>query len=90
VTLSQVADHIDHIAKVAGPDHVGIGSDFDGTGNELPDGLGDVATYPQLMAELMRRGWSDANIAKLAGGNILRVMAGAEKTAASMAVVTKR
>ncbi len=90
VTLSQVADHIDHIAKVAGPDHVGIGSDFDGTGNELSDGLGDVSTYPQLMAELMRRGWSDANIAKLAGGNILRVMAGAEKTAASMSAAPKR
>ncbi|MGH6616891.1 dipeptidase [Sphingomonas sp.] len=83
VTLAQVADHIEHIAKIAGPDHVGIGSDFDGTGNELPDGLTDVATYPQLMAELMRRGWSDADIAKLAGGNILRVMAAAEKVAAA-------
>ncbi|QNA86476.1 membrane dipeptidase [Sphingomonas sp. So64.6b] len=90
VTLAQVADHIEHIAKVAGPDHVGIGSDFDGTGNELPDGLGDVSTYPQLMAELMRRGWSDADIAKLAGGNILRVMAAAEQTAASMASARKR
>ncbi|MGY4397578.1 membrane dipeptidase [Sphingomonas sp. UYAg733] len=90
VTLAQVADHIDHIARVAGFDNVGIGSDFDGVGNNLPDGLGDVSTYPKLMAELMRRGWSDANIAKLAGGNILRVMAGAEKTAASMKAVTKR
>jgi membrane dipeptidase len=85
VTLSDVADHIDRVAKVAGHDHVGIGSDFDGTGNDLPEGLGDVATYPALLEELMRRGWSDENIAKLAGGNVLRVMAQAEKVAASLA-----
>jgi membrane dipeptidase len=85
VTLAQVADHIEHIAKVAGVDHVGIGSDFDGTGNDLPEGLGDVATYPALLAELMRRGWSDADIAKLAGENVLRVMARAEQVAAAMA-----
>lgn len=83
VTLSQVADHIEHIAKVAGIDHVGIGSDFDGVGNSLPEGLGNVGTYPALLAELMRRGWSDTNIAKLAGGNILRVMSAAERVAAS-------
>jgi membrane dipeptidase len=85
VTLAQVADHIEHIAKVAGVDHVGIGSDFDGTGNDLPEGLHDVATYPALLAELMRRGWSDADIAKLAGENVLRVMARAEQVAATMA-----
>jgi membrane dipeptidase len=84
VTLAQVADHIDHIAKVAGVDHVGIGSDFDGVGR-MPDGLGGVETYPALLAELMRRGWSDRDIAKLAGENILRVMAQAEKVAAAMA-----
>ncbi|KQN06571.1 membrane dipeptidase [Sphingobium sp. Leaf26] len=84
VTLSQVADHIDHIAKVAGVDHVGIGSDFDGVGS-LPQGLEGVQTYPALLAELMRRGWSDADIAKLAGDNVLRVMAAAEKIAAGMA-----
>ncbi|MBT2242456.1 dipeptidase [Sphingobium sp. BHU LFT2] len=83
VTLSMVADHIDHIAKVAGVDHVGIGSDFDGVGS-LPQGLGSVATYPALLAELMRRGWSDADIAKLAGENVLRVMAAAEKVAEGM------
>lgn len=83
VTLSQVADHIDHIAKVAGIDHVGVGSDFDGVGNSLPEGLGDVSAYPALLAELMRRGWSDADVAKLAGGNVLRVMAAAERVAAS-------
>lgn len=67
VTLSQVADHIDHIAQVAGHDHVGLGADYDGVGNALPEGLEGVDTYPALLAELMRRGWSDADIAKLAG-----------------------
>lgn len=79
VTMSEVADHIDHIAKVAGVDHVGIGSDFDGVGDSLPIGVDDVSTYPALLAELMRRGWSDADIAKLAGGNILRVMERAQE-----------
>ncbi|MBW8743978.1 MAG: dipeptidase [Sphingomonas sp.] len=84
VTLSEVADHIDHIAKVAGIDHVGIGSDYDGVDNSLPEGLESVADYPALLAEMLRRGWSDADVAKLAGGNVLRVMAQAEKVAASM------
>lgn len=84
VTLSDVADHVEHVAKIAGVDHVGIGSDFDGVENVLPEGLGDVGTYPALLAELMRRGWSDADIARLAGGNVLRVMARAEAVAASM------
>ncbi|WP_294393489.1 dipeptidase [uncultured Sphingomonas sp.] len=84
VTLSTVADHIDHVAKVAGVDHVGIGSDFDGVENALPEGLDSVATYPALIGELLRRGWTDADAAKLAGGNILRVMAAAEAVAASM------
>jgi membrane dipeptidase len=85
VTLGQVADHIDHVAKVAGLDHVGIGSDFDGVGNALPEGLGDVSTYPALLAEMMRRGWSDKDVAKLAGGNVLRVMAAAEAVSRGMA-----
>jgi membrane dipeptidase len=84
VTLSEVADHIDHIAKVAGIDHVGIGSDYDGVDNSLPEGLESVADYPALLAEMLRRGWSDADVAKLAGGNVLRVMEQAEKVAASM------
>ena len=84
VTLAQVADHVEHIARIAGVDHVGIGSDFDGTANSLPEGLGDVATYPALLAELMRRGWSDADVAKLAGGNVLRVMERAEAVARDM------
>ena len=83
VTLAQVADHIDHIAKVAGADHVGLGSDFDGL-PELPVGLEGVETYPALLAELARRGWSDADLAKLTGGNVLRVMEGAERVAAGM------
>jgi membrane dipeptidase len=84
VTVAMVADHIDHIAKVAGVDHVGIGSDYDGVGKDLPTGLEDVSTYPALMAEMMRRGWSDADVAKLAGGNILRVMEQAEAVSRSM------
>jgi membrane dipeptidase len=84
VTLADVADHIDHIAKVAGIDHVGIGSDYDGVDNSLPEGLDSVAAYPALLGEMLRRGWSDADVAKLAGGNVLRVMEQAEKVAASM------
>jgi membrane dipeptidase len=79
-TLAQVADHVDHIRQVAGVDHVGLGSDFDGIG-DAPVGLEGVDRYPALLAELMRRGWTDADIAKLAGENLLRVMAAAEKVA---------
>jgi membrane dipeptidase len=77
-TLAQVADHIEHIRQVAGVDHVGLGSDFDGI-PDTPVGLEGVDRYPKLLEELMRRGWSDADIAKLAGENLLRVMAAAEK-----------
>jgi membrane dipeptidase len=84
VPLSQVADHIDHIRQVAGADHVGLGSDFDGI-PESTEGLEGVDRYPALLAELMRRGWSDEDIAKLAGGNVLRVMAEAEAVAAKLA-----
>src|SRR4051794_18227002 len=83
VTVADVADHVDHIAKVAGYDHVGIGGDLDGI-EYAPEGLGTVSGYPLLFAELIRRGWSDANLAKLAGGNVLRVMRQAEAVAASM------
>lgn len=81
-TIAQVADHIEHIRDVAGIDNVGIGSDFDGV-ETLPDGLSGVDAYPNLFAELIRRGWSDADLAKLAGGNVLRVMRAAERYAAS-------
>jgi membrane dipeptidase len=89
VTLAMVADHIEHIAKVAGVDHVGIGSDYDGVGKDLPAGLEDVSTYPALLAELMRRGWSDADVAKLAGGNVLRVMDAADSVSRSMSQAGK-
>jgi membrane dipeptidase len=84
VTLAMVADHIEHIARISGAEHVGIGSDFDGMGKDLPAGLNDVSRYPDLLAELMRRGWSDADIAKLAGGNVLRVLDRADSIAESM------
>jgi membrane dipeptidase len=79
-TLAQVADHIDHIRQVAGADHVGIGSDFDGI-DHVPIGLEDVSHFPDLFAELARRGWSDADLAKLAGRNLLRVLHQAEAVA---------
>ena len=82
-TLSQVADHIDHIRKVAGVDHVGIGGDFDGI-EDLILGLEDVSTYPHLFAELMRRGWSDADLRKLAGENVLRAFTEAERVSARL------
>lgn len=78
-----VADHIDHVARVAGHDHVGLGGDYDGI-PYTPTGLEGVETYPTLFAELIRRGWSDQNLAKLAGGNVLRALRGAEATAKAM------
>jgi len=83
VTVATVADHIEHIAKIAGYDHVGIGGDFDGI-TDTVEGLNGVEDYPNLFAELIRRGWSDKNLAKLAGGNVLRVMRRAEAVAKTM------
>ena len=80
VGVADVADHVQHIREVAGVDHVGIGSDFDGI-PEAPAGLDGVGKYPALFAELARRGWSDADLAKLAGANVLRVMQDAEAVA---------
>jgi len=79
-TLSDVADHIDHVANLSGIDHVGIGSDFDGI-DSTPVGLEDVSTFPALFAELSRRGWNEEELAKLAGENLLRVMGEAETVA---------
>lgn len=79
-TLSQVADHADHVREVAGIDHVGVGGDYDGT-DQLPDGLQDVSCYPALIAELLARGWSEADCGQLASGNILRVMREAQAAA---------
>jgi len=85
VPVGVVADHIEHVVKIAGHDHVGIGGDLDGIGyDEAPPGLNSVAGYPLVFAELIRRGWSDADLAKLAGGNVLRVLREAEAVAASM------
>jgi membrane dipeptidase len=83
--IGLIADHIEHIVKVTGHDHVGLGGDLDGIGyEEAPPGMNSVAGYPLLFAELIRRGWSDADLAKLAGGNLLRVLRRAEAVAASM------
>jgi membrane dipeptidase len=72
-TVSEVADHIEHVREVAGLDHVGLGGDFDGT-DALPAGLEDVTGYPRLLAELAGRGWTAAEMAKLTWGNVLRVV----------------
>ena len=82
-TLAQVADHIDHIRTVAGIDHIGLGGDFDGI-TSVVQGLEHVGTYPALVAELARRGYSDEDLAKIASGNILRVMKAAEAVAARL------
>ena len=82
-TLNQVADHIDHIVSVAGIDHVGYGADFGEIPNH-PQGLEDVSRYPYLTAELLRRGYTDAQVGKIIGGNILRVMRQVEQTAARL------
>jgi membrane dipeptidase len=77
VTVSDVADHVEHIRKVAGVDHVGLGADFDGIAFTIP-GLDDVSTYPRLLEELMRRGWSDHDLKKVLGENFLRVLDAAD------------
>ena len=83
VTISDVADHVDHIRKVAGAEHVGLGGDYDGN-DSWPEGLEDVSGYPRLFAELARRGWSDEDLGRLASGNILRVLRKAEEVAARL------
>ena len=85
VTAATVADHIDHVARIAGHDAVGLGGDYDGIQGTGPVEMKGVDSYPLLFAELARRGWSDANLAKLAGGNVLRVMEQVEAVAAAQA-----
>jgi membrane dipeptidase len=82
-TLAQVADHIDHIRKIAGIDHIGIGSDFDGI-TSVPVGLEDVSKYPALTVELLRRGYSDDDVKKILGLNVLRVIRQVERVAAEL------
>ncbi len=77
-TVAELANHIEHARKIAGIDHVGLGSDYDGT-SELPVGMDDVSGFPQIFAELIRRGWSDADLRKLAGENVLRVLREVER-----------
>ncbi|HUO83406.1 MAG TPA: dipeptidase [Gammaproteobacteria bacterium] len=84
-SLDDVLDHIDHVVAVAGVDHVGLGSDFDGVGDSLPVGLKDVSGYPNLIAGLLLRGYSKADIEKILSGNILRVWTEVEAQAAAPA-----
>jgi membrane dipeptidase len=81
VTVSDVADHIEHIGRVAGRAHVGFGADYDGV-VYLPEGMSGVDSYPLVLVELQRRGWSDAELAGLTGNNLLRVLRQAERVAA--------
>jgi membrane dipeptidase len=83
VTLAEVADHVEHVRKAAGVDHVGLGGDYDGN-DAWPEGLEDVSGYPLLFAELGRRGWTDEDLGKLASGNFLRVLRAAEETASRL------
>ncbi|MBD8698469.1 dipeptidase [Sphingomonas sp. CFBP 13714] len=87
VTAATVADHVEHIARVAGRDHVGLGGDYDGINGTGPQGMTGVDGYPLLFAELARRGWSDADMARLAGGNILRVMDATDAVARSLSAL---
>jgi len=79
-TVEDIADHVEHVREVAGVDHIGIGGDFDGV-EDLPVGMPDVSGYPRLFAELVGRGWSDADLVALAGGNVMRVLRDAEAVA---------
>ena len=85
IDVGVVADHIEHVVKIAGHDHVGIGGDLDGIPYDAaPPGMNSVSGYPLLFAELIRRGWNDQDLAKLAGGNVLRALRQAEAVAKSM------
>jgi len=80
-SVSDVADHVDHVVELAGIDHVGFGSDFDGLGDSLPVGLKDVSMYPNLIAELLDRGYTDEDIAKIGWLNLRRVWREVERVA---------
>jgi membrane dipeptidase len=83
VTIGEVADHLDHVRRLAGADHVGLGGDYDGN-DAWPEGMEDVSSYPRLFAELVRRDWSDEDLGKLASGTVLRAMRRAEAVAARL------
>jgi membrane dipeptidase len=82
--VGEVADHIDHVIRLVGTDYVGIGSDFDGVGDSLPVGLKDVSDYPNLIFELLKRGYSEDQIRKICSGNIFRVWSQVEKVAGDL------
>jgi membrane dipeptidase len=86
-TVAKVADHVEHVRDVAGIEHVGLGGDFDGSDFTI-EGLSDVSMYPNLFAELMRRGWSDHDLKLLAGENLLRAFAQAEAVAKRLQATT--
>ena len=77
--IGDVVAHIDHVVKLVGVDYVGLGSDFDGVGDSLPTGLKDVSMYPNLIYELLKRGYSDQDVEKICGGNLLRVWSDVER-----------
>ena len=77
--ITDVANHIDHVVTLVGIDHVAFGSDFDGLGDSLPTGLKDVSAYPNLIRELLQRGYSEEDITKIASGNVVRVMREVER-----------
>jgi membrane dipeptidase len=79
--ISDVMKHIDHVVQLIGVDHVGLGSDFDGLGDSLPTGLKDVSMYPNIIYELLKKGYSDKDIKKICSGNVLRVWSEVEETA---------
>ncbi len=81
--VQKVADHIDHVVKLAGIDHVGFGSDYDGVGDSLPVGLKDVSDFPNLIEELLRRGYSEEDIEKICYKNVFRVWKAVDKLAGS-------
>lgn len=84
-----MVDHIEHVIEVAGVDHVGLGSDFDGLGAGLPNGLKDVSAYPNIIYELLERGHTEDDIAKICGENLLRVWADVERFAAELRAVNR-
>lgn len=81
--------HIDHVRRIAGIDHVGLGSDFDGVGDSLPTGLKDVSMYPNLIARLLAAGYSEGDVAKVLGGNLLRVWRENERVAARLSAAQR-
>ncbi|MBP8097419.1 MAG: membrane dipeptidase, partial [Saprospiraceae bacterium] len=82
--VKKVVDHIDHVVKLAGIDHVGLGSDFDGVGDSLPVGLKDVADYPNIVHELLLRGYSEEDIAKICSKNLLRLWRQVEQVSSKL------